>query len=131
MTPGSTDRNQAIELHLAGKRVWGSPAHFDEQLERQFAGQVFDRACRPAGVGRQFQASRADRSRSERLGRLSVPTLVIHGDCDTLIDISGGRRTAEVIPNARFLEISGMGHDYPEYFWTNLVTAVREHCLSI
>ncbi len=131
MTPGSTDRNQAIELHLAGKRVWGSPAHFDEQLERQFAGQVFDRACRPAGVGRQFQASRADRSRSERLGRLSVPTLVIHGDCDTLIDISGGRRTAEVIPKARFLEISGMGHDYPEYFWTNLVTAVREHCLSI
>ena len=40
MTPGSTDRNQAIGLHLAGKRVWGSPAHFDESLERQFAGEL-------------------------------------------------------------------------------------------
>ena len=131
MTPGSTDRNTAIDVHLAGKRVWGSPCQFDEQLERQFASEVFDRACRPAGVGRQFQASRADRSRSERLRGLKVPTLVIHGDCDTLIDISGGRRTAEVIPNSRFIEIKGMGHDYPEYFWANLVTAVQEHCLSI
>ena len=131
MTPGSTDRNTAIDLHLAGKRVWGSPAHFDEQLERQFAGEVFDRACRPAGVGRQFQASRADRSRSERLRQLVVRTLVIHGDCDTLIDISGGKRTAEVIPHARFLEITGMGHDYPEYFWTKIVTAVHQHCQNI
>ena len=131
MTPGSTDRNTAIDLHLAGKRVWGSPAHFDESLERQFAGEVFDRACRPAGVGRQFQASRADRSRTERLRQLVVPTLVIHGDCDTLIDISGGKRTAEVIPHARFLEITGMGHDYPEYFWTKIVTAVHQHCQNI
>ena len=131
LTPGSTQREQAIELHLAGKKVWGSPGHVDESLERQFAGEVFDRACRPAGVGRQFQASRADRSRTERLRQLVVPTLVIHGDCDTLIDISGGKRTAEVIPHARFLEITGMGHDYPEYFWANLVTAVQEHRLSI
>lgn len=131
MTPGSTDRDMAIELHLAGKRVWGSPAYFDESLERQFAGEVFDRACRPVGVGRQFQASRADRSRTERLRGLKVPTLVIHGDCDTLIDISGGRRTAEVIPNARFIEIAGLGHDYPQYFWPNLVTAVQEHCRNI
>ncbi|CAB4708987.1 unannotated protein [freshwater metagenome] len=131
LTPGSTQRDQAIELHLAGKKVWGSPGHVDESLERQFAGEVFDRACRPAGVGRQFQASRADRSRTERLRQLVVPTLVIHGDCDTLIDISGGKRTAEVIPHARFLEITGMGHDYPEYFWANLVTAVQEHRLSI
>jgi pimeloyl-ACP methyl ester carboxylesterase len=111
LTPGSTRRDLAIELHLAGKRVWGSPGHIDEASERTFAGEVFDRACRPAGVGRQFKASRADRSRTERLRLLHVPTLVIHGDRDTLIDISGGIRTAEVIPHARFLEIKGMGHD--------------------
>jgi pimeloyl-ACP methyl ester carboxylesterase len=131
LTPGSTRRDLAIELHLAGKRVWGSPGHIDEASERTFAGEVFDRACRPMGVGRQFKASRADRSRTERLRELDVPTLVIHGDCDTLIDISGGIRTAEVIPHARFLEIEGMGHDYPDYFWTNLVSAVREHCQNI
>lgn len=131
LTPGSTQRDQAIELHLAGKKVWGSPGHVDDALERDFAGEVFDRACRPAGVGRQFKASRADRSRSERLRLLTVPTLVIHGDCDTLIDISGGVRTSGVIAHATFLEIKGMGHDYPRFFWPNLVTAVRDHCLSL
>jgi len=131
LTPGSTQRDQAIELHLAGKKVWGSPGHVDDALEREFAGEVFDRACRPAGVGRQFKASRVDRSRTERLRSLQVPTLVIHGDRDTLIDISGGRRTAEVVPRARFHEIKGMGHDYPEFFWTNLVAAVRNHCQNI
>ena len=131
LTPGSTQRDQAIELHLAGKKVWGSPGHVDDALEREFAGEVFDRACRPAGVGRQFKASRVDRSRTERLRSLQVPTHVIHGDRDTLIDISGGRRTAEVVPHARFHEIKGMGHDYPEFFWTNLVAAVRNHCQNI
>ena len=131
LTPGSTQRDQAIELHLAGKKVWGSPGHVDDAFEREFAGEVFDRACRPAGVGRQFKASRVDRSRTERLRSLQVPTLVIHGDRDTLIDISGGRRTSEVVPHARFHEIKGMGHDYPEFFWTNLVAAVRKHCQNI
>lgn len=131
LTPGSTDRETAIELHLAGKRVWGSPGHIDIESERQFAGEAFDRACRPSGVGRQYKASRADRSRSERLRGLRVPTLVVHGDQDTLIDISGGRRTAEVIPTAQFLEIAGMGHDYPPVFWPILVSAIQQHCLSI
>ena len=44
---------------------------------------------------------------------MTVPALVMHGDCDTLIDQSGGRRTAELIPGARFELIEGMGHDYP------------------
>jgi pimeloyl-ACP methyl ester carboxylesterase len=34
-------------------------------------------------------------SRADALRKLQVPTLVIHGLDDTLIDPSGGRRTAE------------------------------------
>lgn len=70
-----------------------------------------DMALLPVGVGRQYKAARADRSRSDLLRALKVPTLVIHGDQDTLIDISGGRRTAEVFPHAQFLEVAGIGHD--------------------
>lgn len=57
--------------------------------------------------------------------RVTVPSLVIHGDCDTLIDQSGGRRTAELIPGARFELIEGMGHDFPPQLfkrWTKLVS---------
>ena len=55
----------------------------------------------------------ASGSRSEGLRSVAVPALVMHGDADTLVDISGGRRTAERIPGARFEVMEGMGHDYP------------------
>ena len=64
-----------------------------------------------------------DGSRSAELASLSLPALVIHGSRDTLIDPSGGRQTASVIPGARYLEIDGMGHDYPPPVWTEWVDA--------
>lgn len=42
----------------------------------------------------------------------------------TLIDVSGGRRTAEVIPCARLEIIEGMGHDYPPQLWGRCVDLV-------
>lgn len=130
LTPGATERTAAIAAHLAGQRVWGSPGHVDEELQARIAGEAFDRACRPAGVARQYHAARRDGSRSERLSRLSVPTLVLHGTADTLIDASGGRRTAEVVPGSRLVLIEGMGHDYPEYFWSRLVGETAAHALG-
>jgi pimeloyl-ACP methyl ester carboxylesterase len=56
-----------------------------------------------------------------------VPALVLHGDADTLVDLSGGRRTAEAIPGARFVLIEGMGHDYPPEHWDRLVSLVTQH----
>jgi pimeloyl-ACP methyl ester carboxylesterase len=52
--------------------------------------------------------------------------LVIHGDRDTLIDVSGGRRTAELVPGARFELIEGMGHDYPPQLWDRWVELVAD-----
>ena len=56
-----------------------------------------------------------------------MPTLVIHGSADTLIDPIGGRRTAELIPGARFELIEGMGHDYPPQLWERWVDLVTDH----
>ena len=62
-----------------------------------------------------------DGSRSEQLAAVGLPVLVLHGSRDTLIDPSGGRRTAELIPGARYVEIEGMGHDYPPPVWRQWV----------
>lgn len=121
LTPGSTDRREAIDAHLSGQRVWGSPGLVEWDIQEDLAGRLFDRACRPAGVARQYHAARRDGSRAARLASVKVPFLVIHGTADTLIDISGGRRTAEAVPTARFVEIAGMGHDYPSAIWPRLV----------
>jgi pimeloyl-ACP methyl ester carboxylesterase len=130
VTPGSTERDKAIDLHIAGQRVWGSPGFVEWDVQREIAGELFDRACRPAGVARQYRAARDDRSRTERLRGVTVPFLVLHGTADTLIDISGGRRTAEVVPGARFVAIEGMGHDWPRHFWPRLADEVARFALQ-
>ena len=80
-----------------------------------------------AAAPRQYAAVMDSGSRAEGLRNLRVPTLVIHGDRDTVIDQIGGRRTAELIPNARFELIEGMGHDYPPQLWGRWVALVAAH----
>jgi pimeloyl-ACP methyl ester carboxylesterase len=123
----ATDRESAIANHLAGLRIWGSPGKVDEGAQARFAGEAFDRAFDPAGVGRQIMAVTASGSRADGLRRVEVPTLVMHGSADKLIDPSGGRRTAELIPGARFVLIDGMGHDYPQAYWDEWVELVTAH----
>ena len=85
--------------------------------------------CEPdiQDVIRQMAAIIAAGSRTAALGDVRTPALVLHGDADRLVDPSGGRRTAEAIPGARFVLIEGMGHDYPPEYWDRLVSLVTEH----
>ncbi len=130
LAPAAADRDAAIERHLAGLRVWGSPGLVDEAEQARFAAEAYDRAFRPEGVGAQLRAVTGATSRTEALGAVTVPTLVLHGSADTLIDPSGGRRTADAVPGARYVEIEGMGHDYPEAGWDRWVGLVADHALG-
>jgi len=123
----ATDRQSYVEQHVAGLRVWGSPAFADDARWRADAGRAFDRAFNPSGTTRQFLGVGASGSRSDALRSVRVPTLVMHGDADTLIDQSGGRRTAELVPGGRFELIEGMGHDYPPQLWPRWVELVAGH----
>ena len=58
---------------------------------------------------------------------ISSPTRVMHGTADTLIDVSGGERTAAVIPNADLVLIDGWGHDLPPGSWPQVTQAIVEH----
>ena len=48
-------------------------------------------------------------------------------DRDTLVDPSGGQRTADAIPGARFELIDGMGHDLPLALVEQIADAIAEH----
>lgn len=122
--PGA-DRAGAIERGLRAWRVLESPAyrHSDDQL-RETTAAAYDRANRPAGSARQLAAILCSPDRTERLRTLDVPTQVIHGEADPLIDVSGGRATAEAVPGARLLLIPGMGHDLPEELWDTYIEAI-------
>jgi pimeloyl-ACP methyl ester carboxylesterase len=125
--PPATDRETAIANHLAGLRIWGSPGKVDWEAQTRFAGEAFDRAFDPPGVARQMMGVMASGSRADRLRDVHVPTLVMHGSADKLLDPSGGRRTAELIPGARFVLMEGMGHDYPQAYWDEWVELVTSH----
>ena len=114
----ATSRDEAIDNHVAAIGIYGSdPAWLDEADLRARAAAAYDRCFCPAGVGRQMMAVLADAPRADALREVQLPVLVIHGSRDTLIEPSGGRRTAELIPGARYVEIEGMGHDYPPAVW--------------
>jgi pimeloyl-ACP methyl ester carboxylesterase len=130
LSPSPTDRDSYVARQLACARAWGSPEFFNKEFRTAMAKEAFDRNICPDGVARQYRAIRASGSRTSALGKLDVPTLVLHGDADTLIDISGGRRTAEVIPGARFVVIEGMGHDYPPQYWDQLIGLLETHVAS-
>jgi len=48
----------------------------------------------------------------DRLGEISVPTLVQHGSADRIIPVEAGRYLAEHIPGAEYQELAGAGHVY-------------------
>lgn len=120
--PPSTDRAAAIEGAVTAHRVIGSPGYpTDEDELRAHAAAAFDRAFDPVGVARQLAAIFASGDRTPRLGRVRVPTLVIHGDQDRLVGVSGGQATAAAIPAAELVVIEGMGHDLPTALWPEIV----------
>lgn len=107
--------------------VWASKRYGDAKVLRELAAISYDRAYYPAGIGRQLGAMILSGSRADALRKLRVPTLVIHGLDDTLIDPSGGRRTAELVPGARLLLVPDMGHDRPRALWPELLDAIEAH----
>lgn len=112
------DRAAAIDAGVSlAKMLINNTDVFDEAEQQRRYAAFYDRAFRPEGTARQAAAVMSAPERSAGLASLPVPALVIHGTRDRLIDISGGRRTAELIPNSVFVEVEGMGHDLSRAFW--------------
>ncbi|TFV63695.1 alpha/beta hydrolase [Geodermatophilus sp. DF01-2] len=125
LAPPATDRESAIQRTVDTYRVIGSPGfEFDEESVRQRAGLSFDRRYNPAGVARQLAAILTTHDRTQHLGEITAPTLVIHGAQDPLVDVSGGRATAAAIPDAELMVVEGMGHDLPRGVWPELTDRI-------
>jgi pimeloyl-ACP methyl ester carboxylesterase len=127
VAPPAQTREEAQDGAVRQAHVWASPGLFDEDHLRRLAGESWDRCHDPMGVARQLAAILASGSRSSGLATLAIPSLVIHGTADTLVQPSGGERIAEVIPDAKLLMVDGMGHDLPRALWPTLVDAICGH----
>ena len=127
-SPPATSEDEAVERAIATYTVIGSPG-FDLDIDAltERARESYRRAHDPAGVARQLAAIWASGDRTEGLREVDVPTLVIHGEGDPLVQIEGGRATAEAVPGARLVTYAGMGHDFPRELWPEIVDEITKH----
>lgn len=99
----------------------------DEATDVDLGARVFSRGLNPAGVGRQLVAIFASGNRTQALGAVKVPTLVIHGNVDPLVRYEAGIATAKAIPGAVLVTIGGMGHALPIPMWPQMVDVIAAH----
>jgi pimeloyl-ACP methyl ester carboxylesterase len=106
-------------------RTIGSPGYpWTEAELRARVEAEYHRAFNPLGVARQRRAIMADGDRTAALGQLQVPTVVLHGADDPLVQPVGGEATAAAIPGAELRMIPGMGHDLPPGLYDTFVDAI-------
>jgi pimeloyl-ACP methyl ester carboxylesterase len=121
-------REERIENGVWIRRVLtGAGNPFDEEAERKKVERAYDRSYYPVGTGRQLVAILAAHGRLERLARVNIPTLVVHGIDDVLVPAENGRLVAGAVPGARLLELETMGHNLPERFWPQVLDAIAEN----
>jgi pimeloyl-ACP methyl ester carboxylesterase len=125
LSPRPADKAANVAQSVTLARATSSPAFgFNEERTLARMSAEYDRGNHPDGAGRQLAAILMSGDRTAALGSLSMPVLVIHGDADPMIDVSGGRATASAIPGARLWVIPGMGHDLPDVLFASIADEV-------
>lgn len=120
------DLDSLVDHYYRLFRLIGSPAYpGPEAWLRQVCADAVRRSNRPQGFARQLMAIAADTGRAAQLGRIKLPTLVLHGLADPLIPVAAAHDLAARIPGAQLELIEGMGHDLPEPLWPRFVAAIQ------
>lgn len=108
------DIEGAITRGIEAWKVIGSPGFpTDDATLRTWVTRDVNRSLYPVGTARQMAAIVANGDRREKLKKLNVPTVVVHGADDPLVPVEGGKDTAANIPGAELRIVPGMGHDFP------------------
>ena len=127
MTPSPTEREAWLAHRVSTSKVWASPAEWTPESAQAKGELMFDYGVQPTQTVHQYNAVVQSPEREDLLRQVQVPTLVMHGDKDTLIHASGGRRTAEMMPNSTYVELEGWGHDLPAAYWLAIAGHVADH----
>ena len=129
--PDWSDRDAVIDYIVEGERPFAGSRPFDEAAIGAIAARVFDRTTNLASsITNHAGIDSGDRWR-ERLGEVSVPTLVIHGTEDPMYPYGNAVALAKEIPGAQLLALERVGHEVPpRALWDVVVPAILQHTAS-
>jgi pimeloyl-ACP methyl ester carboxylesterase len=119
------------EAYLAhALKIWrlfhGDTYPFEEKRVADNLIKARNRSFYPAGIKRQLSAIIASPDRTSDLGKVSVPSLIVHGDYDPLVPVECGLATAKAIPGARCKIFEGMGHTLPSQLWPDMIDEIDQ-----
>lgn len=127
--PPPEDREALIRYVVRVRQTIGSPRYPESEAEhRALVERALARANNPDGNDRQYAAVIASGDRVALLQKLTVPTLVLHGEADPLLPQEHGRDTAMLVPGAEIEVFSGWGHDIPKGLIPALVERIAAFC---
>jgi pimeloyl-ACP methyl ester carboxylesterase len=126
--PVSRDYKDQMDYHIKKWQVIGSPDYPCSETDlQQYVESMLQRGITAKGTIRQMLSIMATGNREDALSKLDIPSLVIHGDQDGLVNLAGGKATAKAIPNAKLRVYPGMGHDFPVELIPNIVNDIVAH----
>jgi pimeloyl-ACP methyl ester carboxylesterase len=134
----SRDRFEAMLAELPSS--WGTQAAADDDL-RRYAPSVahepalrawwprYIRACASPGAMVALLRMNVEIDVTHVLPAIRVPTVVLHRVSDRVVGVERGREMAQLIPNARFVELSGADH-YAWFEHSDAIVAEVERVVS-
>ena len=95
-------------------KVWqylNGTAQFEKELAIEYTKNLYERQEISGAIGESHVKAQANLTdRTEKLKKVNIPALIIHGEEDYLVDKFGGIQTAECLTNSKLVLIPEMGH---------------------
>jgi pimeloyl-ACP methyl ester carboxylesterase len=121
-------REEFVAFYPASEAMCASTAYpQDVAWLTEVAGPIWDNGFDPDGVARQLQAVLAFTDRLDEARAIAVPTAILAGSNDRLIDSAASVELHELIAGSTLRIFPGMGHEIPEPLWNEIVDALARN----
>ncbi len=129
LQPEKTDSQEGLKEHYKKLfNVLKSPKYdYPREESENLFSRLSEEPFNEKAVERQLLAILASGDRSSQLSRLTIPTLVIHGEDDPLLPLAAGKEVADLISNSKLKVMPLMGHDLPPIHYEQLATDIAKH----
>ncbi|MDQ2653997.1 MAG: alpha/beta fold hydrolase [Chloroflexota bacterium] len=125
--PDWSDEQAVIDRLVLQARTFAGDGAFDEAAARADAEAVVARTTNMKSALTNIAFANHGPRWRERLGEITAPALVLHGEDDPFFPIGNGEALAAEIPGARLVRLAGAGHLLPAHAIPTLADELLAH----